>query len=115
MVEHDSLQAIVGGELSSVTFVGDYVQLDFNGARITAFTPPVVRFGESIWRWADRDFKNQLCNAILKRVTAAVVMLGNCITITFEGGLRVEISLRDDDYCCPEAVMFNHGNTWWVL
>jgi hypothetical protein len=43
--EEQSLQVIVGAQLSAVTFVQDYVQLHFDGPRLTAFSHPVVRLG----------------------------------------------------------------------
>jgi hypothetical protein len=39
-----SMAEIIGRQLSSVTFVQDYMQFDFDGARLTTYTLPTVSF-----------------------------------------------------------------------
>jgi hypothetical protein len=41
----DALGTLVGHDLSSVTFVRDYVQLAFDGPRLNACTAPTVTCG----------------------------------------------------------------------
>jgi hypothetical protein len=42
------INELVGEELSSVVFVADYVQFDFNGPRLTLFVWPTAQtFGEN--------------------------------------------------------------------
>ncbi len=42
-----SLEELVGETLSSVIFVADHVQLDFNGPRLSAYAWPLVTVGEA--------------------------------------------------------------------
>jgi len=43
--EEKSLQMLIGEQLSAVTFVQDYVQLHFDGPRLTVFSHAVVMRG----------------------------------------------------------------------
>jgi len=61
---------LVEEPLSSVTFVQDYVQLDFGAARLTAYAWPSVEIGGVIFRFGDRGYRDALCAFIAHEVTA---------------------------------------------
>jgi len=102
----DALQVVVSEKLSSVTFVMDYWQLAFDGPLLTVLTRATVR-GED-WQALDGDaeFRNRLCDCIGHVVSAADFRPGVCIHFRFEQGLSIEVSLREQDYYCPEAIIF---------
>ncbi len=62
------LEALVEEELGSVVFVMDYVQLDFSGARFTAYVWPTVTIGDSILHFGDRGYRDALCAFITHEV-----------------------------------------------
>ena len=66
--EEKSLQVIVGEQLSAVTFVQDYVQLHFDGPRLTVFSHAVVISGDKTFHWGKPGFRDALCNSIAKKV-----------------------------------------------
>ena len=114
--EEKSLQVIIGEQLSAVTFVQDYVQLHFDGPRLTVFSHPVVMRGDKTFHWGKPGFRDALCNSLAKKVTEAQVAYGDSITIRFADGSTIKISLKDEDYLCGEAVHFyTGGNAWWSL
>ena len=114
--EEKSLQAIIGEQLSAVTFVQDYVQLHFDGPRLTVFSHPVVTLGEKTFHWGKPGFRDALCNSIAKQVTEARVAYGESIAIRFTDGSTIKISLKDENYRGGEAVNFDTGsNEWWSL
>lgn len=115
-VEQQSLGQIVGQKLNSVTFVMDYVQLEFDDARLTAFTQPYLVPDKTILRWDDPGYRDTLCGQIGRKVSSVAIRGGDAIEVAFETGIVVGISLKDQDYRGAEAAMFNgrdHG--WWVL
>ena len=114
--EEKSLQVIIGEQLSAVTFVQDYIQLHFDGPRLTVFSHPVVILGDQTFHWGKPGFRDALCSSIAKQVTDARVAYGDSISIKFADGSMIRISLKDEDYLGGEAVNFDTGgNEWWSL
>jgi hypothetical protein len=101
------LRQIVGEQLSGVTFVMDYLQLQFNPPPIlSAFTPVTVRVGTTSWRSGDDQFRNRLCEQITKIVKSVKLREGDAFEIEFEDASTISISLNPNDYIGPEAVNF---------
>ena len=114
--EEKSLQMLIGEQLSAVTFVQDYLQLQFDGPRLTVFSHPVVMLGDKAFHWGKPGFRDALCNNITKKVTETRVAYGDSIAIRFADGSMIKISLKDADYSGGEAVNFDTGgNVWWSL
>jgi hypothetical protein len=111
----DALQAIVGCVLSSVTFVADYVQFDFNGPSLTAHTLPVVSLGSESLKWSESGYRDALCLQIGRHIERVEVDEQH-VAIAFEGGSAISISLLDKDYVGPEALQFLlNQNRMWVV
>jgi hypothetical protein len=98
------LQHIVGKQLSSVTFVQDYWQLDFDGVRVTALTRVIVHADGSTLRDGENQFRNLLCGQIAKIVARAELIQPEALTVTFEDGTSIAVSLKWEDYSGPEAI-----------
>jgi hypothetical protein len=114
--EEKSLQMLIGEQLSAVTFVQDYLQLHFDGPRLTVFSHAVVRIGDQTFPGGKPGFRDALCNNITKKITEARVAYKDSISIRFADGSAIKISLKDDDYVGGEAVNFDTGgNVWWSL
>jgi len=101
----DPFQTIVGERLSSITFVQDYWQLDFDGVGVSALTRIEVQDKGS--RLGDRDdrFRNVLCEQIGKTVKRVTLIQPEALTITFDDQSSIAISLRWKDYRGPEALI----------
>ena len=114
--EEKSLQMLIGEQLSAVTFVQDYLQLHFDGPRLTVFSYAVIGLGDQTFHWGKPGFRDALCNNIAKKVTEARVVHGDSVTIRFADGSMIQISLKDEDYSGGEAVHFDAGDKiWWSL
>ena len=107
--ETEIFQQIVGEQLSGVTFVMDYLQLEFNPPPvINAYTPVTVSSGPKSCISGDDQFRNLLCEQITKIVKSVEVRADEAFIITFEDGSTISISLKPSDYPGPEAIEF-HG------
>ena len=114
--EEKSLQMLIGEQLSAVTFVQDYLQLHFDGPRLTVFSHPVIRFGDQTFYGGKSGFRDALCNNIAKKVTEVRVAYGESISIRFADGSTINIPLQDAACLDGEAVTFDAGgNVWWSL
>jgi len=102
----DALAKLVGHELSSVTFVRDYLQLAFDGGGMNAYTTPTVACGSESLSLGQPGYRDSLCRQIGCRVERTEVD-DQRVAIIFEGGAAVSISLREDDYRGPEALEFS--------
>ncbi len=87
----DSLLLIlVGEELASVIFVRDYLQLDFDGPRLSLFVWPQVAVDAEVRRMGDRGYRDALCTlightvlSVAERTDAGLVIdfgLGSVVT-----------------------------------
>ena len=110
------LGQIVGRQLSSVTFVQDYVQMSFDGPAVTAVTHPVVEAEGVAYRWDETGFRDQLCKRIAHIVTKAEIIPDECVRIDFDDRAKISVSLLSQDYVAAEAVRFDASpQIWWVL
>ena len=109
----EALDKLVGNRLASVEFVQDYVQLHFDGPTLTAFTHPEIYLASNTFSWGDSAYRDGVCRQIGSRVTSAVYKPVG-VSIHFESGASLSISLKDEDYLGPEALQFSLGDarTW---
>jgi hypothetical protein len=113
-IEHS--KQIVGEQLSGVTFVMDYLQLQFNPPpTINAYTPVTVTCDGSTCVSGDDQFRNRLCGQITKIVKSVVVKEEEAFIITFEDASVISISLLSSDYVGPEALEFIGRDNVWVV
>jgi hypothetical protein len=101
-----AFDTLTGTQLSAITFVMDYVQCDFVKAKLTAYTPPIVRSDGQTWTRADPGWRDALCERI-GVVVRFVVNAGEELRVTFADDSEIAISLRDEDYVGPEAFTFS--------
>ncbi len=103
----DLLQ-LVGEELSSVTFVQDYLQLDFNGPLLTLFVWPEVFREEGSYAFGEPGYRDMLCGEIAQNVSEATLE-AEAIEVQFEDGVIFRASLREEDIDVTEAGHFHPG------
>ena len=109
------VQRLVGRELSSVTFVRDYVQLGFDGPILNAVTLPMVRVGRRRYKPIGPGYRDALCGRIGRSVEKASVQENEAFRISFDDGTELSISLRPEDYTGAEALTFKDGHDMWVI
>src|SRR6267154_3324291 len=89
---------VVGEQLSGVTFVMDYLQLQFNPPpTINAYTPVTVSSNGKSFVSGDDQFRNRLCEQITKIVKSIVIRTEEVFVITFEDDSMISISLKPSD------------------
>jgi hypothetical protein len=109
-------QQIVGMDLSAVTFVRDYVQLDFDGPKFNVLTPITVASSSNCAISGGDPFRNRLCDQIGKVVSDVTYEEHKSFLIALADGTTISFSLRKEDYPGPEAVeFFGSGGLWVVI
>jgi hypothetical protein len=105
--EIDISKQLVGEQLSGVTFVMDYLQLQFNPPPIVnAYTSVTVSSTGKTTSSGDDQFRNKLCEQITKIVKSVEFKDEEAFKITFEDSSVISISLKPSDYVGPEAFEF---------
>lgn len=109
-----SLNPLLGRQLSSIEFVTDYLQFHFGTPTLTAITHPVIITGDAQYNRGDRDYCNVLLRCIGHTVSLASVVEDEAVRIEFDEGTKVVISLKPNDFRAAEAVIFDEspGVTW---
>ena len=111
---NQALARLKGKPISSIEFLKDYLQLRFDGPCLTAYTAPTIRVGLASQGWGDPGYFDSLCAQIGAFVDEAGAN-DEQVTISFESGVRLAISLREQDYLGPEAVQFVTDDQTWVI
>ena len=112
----DPSRQIVGEQLSGVTFVMDYLQLQFNPPpTINAYTPVTVSSSGKTCVSGDDQFRNRLCEQITKIVKSVVIKEEEAFSIAFEDDSVISISLKPSDYTGPEAMEFIGREKLWMV
>lgn len=101
-----TISGIVGATLEAVTFVTDYVQLQFDGAQLTAYTLPQVELAGGRWTSEDPGWRDSLCARIGVAVRS-VSWSDQGLKIHFQDEAAITVSQRDEDYRGPEAFMLS--------
>jgi hypothetical protein len=101
------LEELISEELAGVTFVRDYVQLQFGSPpTLNAYTPITVRSQGAASRSGDRGFAQALVAQLDKRVRNVRKLPSERLEILFDDASAIEISLRSEDYQGPEAFQY---------
>ncbi len=97
------VSAIEGEELTAVEFVLDYVQLRFNGPMLTLYGWPHILLADFSIAFGEPEYRNALCAQIGETVAKAALEEDEALTIEFESGTVIALSLREEDMDGPEA------------
>jgi len=115
---NDFLGILVGEKLSSVTFVLDYLQLDFDGNRFTLNVWPMVVIGNNEYKFGEPSYRDTLCSLIAQVVKQATGEEKQYLNISFESGDMLIVSLchGNPELIAPEIAIFTDLNdNWYVL
>jgi hypothetical protein len=96
-----ALAGLVGDRLHAVTFILDFVQLQFDDHALNAYSPLSVVRGQNVVRQGWQAFRNELCGQISKRVNGCR-LAAKYLEIAFDD-VQVRLSLADEDSVGPEA------------
>src|SRR5579875_2541168 len=103
------ISAIEGQELTAVEFVGDYLRLRFgdapgpDGPMLTLYAWPHVLLADFTVAFGEPEYRNALCAQIGEMVAKASLTELESLTLEFESGTVVALSLREEDLDGPEA------------
>ena len=97
------ISAIEGQELTAVEFVSDYVRLRFDGPLLTLYAWPHVLLEDFSIAFGQPEYRNALCAQIGETVSTAKLVDLDSLTIEFESGTVIALSLREEDMDGPEA------------
>ena len=107
------LEQLLTEDLSGVTFVRDYLQLQFNPPpTVNVYTVCTVRTKDGTASFGDSAFPNMMIRQIGKHVSA-VSQDDELFVITFEDMSRIEIPLHEAARRMPEAFEFWGRDGQW--
>lgn len=109
---------LIGEKLSSVTFVMDYLQLDFDGNRLTFNIWPIVNVSNISYKYQQDGYRDKICSLITDIVSSIDIEIGSYLILEFSNGDSISISLNieNPDLVTPEILTFtDRGNSLHIL
>lgn len=107
--EKAAFDRIVGENLSGVTFLETYVQLQFNPPpTLNVYNPVTVEAAGGKAAFGEPAFAN-LVIAQLGKVVRAARVASEELRIDFMDGSTIRVSLRPEDYEGPEGIELHRG------
>ena len=101
------LNALDGEELTAVEFVETFLQLRFGGSLLRLYVWPDVADPDGISvGHGQPGYRDALCSVIGENVSTAALDHGRSLTLEFENGVVIAVSLREEDLETPEAGSF---------
>jgi len=88
------LDNVIGEYLSSITFVMDYMQIDFNGYGFIFYNWPIIHSMEIVYEQQDISYRNKFCELIGKKVILVEEFLDLGLVIEFQNGIFINIPLK---------------------
>ncbi|AIZ64219.1 hypothetical protein PK28_11945 [Hymenobacter sp. DG25B] len=113
----DWLNELAGEKLSSVVFVMDYLQLDFDGNRYTMYIWPEVIIEEKVFHFSGEQYRNKLCALITQVVKHVVYKERQSLEIHFVDGNQIRLSLNPNnpDIVAEIGIYTDASEAWMVL
>ena len=114
--------AVVGGELDTVSFVSDYVELRIDYSIVRLLTDPSGSIDGDDWRLTGTAGADTLRRYIGRSVVEADFVEDHHLILHFAGGPTLCAPLRDEDRRGPEALHFMpadergevHTSNMWI-
>lgn len=104
------LDRLIAEDLSSVIFVGDYAQFDFNGPRLSTFVWPRVEAAGNEWRYGDQGYRDALCGLIGRTLTSVADSPETGVVLRFDEDALV-INPEPADLQGPEIAMLQMNDS----
>jgi hypothetical protein len=115
------IRRLEGLELSAVIFIRDYVQFQFGGADIrgypilTVVTSPQIQTAGDVLAWGNPGFRDAMCEQISRVVTSMTYEPATSVSIGFDSGAILRISLIPELPSSAEALTLAFGNELLVI
>jgi hypothetical protein len=103
------VSAIEGQELTSVEFVRDHLRLCFDGPAFTMYAWPHLLFEEFSVAYGEPEYRNALCSLISESVAKASCEEFGALTIEFDTGAVIALSLREEDLEGPQSGSYSES------
>ena len=103
------VQALVGEELRSVSFVEDFLELRFGPVLVTLYAWPHVFTTEFSVAYGEPEYRNILCTQIGEEVAKAELQEGSSLTIELLNGMVFGLSLREEDIDAPVSGSYSES------
>ena len=108
----EQFDILTGTELTAVEFVLDFLQLRFDDSVLTLFAWPVIADPDGIsLDFGQPGYRDALCFNINEEVKLATYHEGNELTLEFENGVVIALSLRAEALSAPQAGTFSTPGT----
>lgn len=104
-----TLEQLKGRNLSAVTFVQDYLQLQFDGPFLNIFAWPRIMAPAVSVSFEMPGYRDGLCAQIGKTVGGVTVETGISFRLFFTDGSIIEVSLSPNVRKGPESIVFQDG------
>lgn len=105
------ISAIEGQELTAVEFVSDYLRVRFDGPMLTLYAWPHILLADFSIAFGEPEYRNALCAQIGEMVAKAKLEELDSLTIEFESGTVLALSLREEDLDGPEAGSYSEDGS----
>jgi hypothetical protein len=104
--DHEQLRELAGRQLTAVTFLWDYLQLQFDGPCLNVMNTMAVSSQGQTAKTGDDQFRDLLCGHMGGGQVRAVDMSVAQVSIEFPDGGRIAVLLGGEDYSGPEAIYY---------
>jgi hypothetical protein len=109
------ITAIEGQELTAVEFVVDYLRLRFGdgaaGPMLTLYAWPHVLLSDFSVAFGEPEYRNALCAQIGETVAKAALEELESLTIEFESGTVIGLSMHEEDIDGAEAGSYSEDGS----
>ncbi len=105
------VSALEGQELTAVEFIADYLRLRFDGPMLTLYAWPHVLLADFSVAFGEPEYRNALCAQIGEMVGTAKLEELDALTVEFESGTVLALSLREEDMDGPEAGSYSEDGS----
>jgi hypothetical protein len=107
------ISAIESVELTAVEFVSDFLRLRFGdqGPMFTLYVWPHLLLPDFSVAFGEPEYRNGLCAQIGQTVAKASLEEMDALTIEFESGTVIALSLREEDLDGPESGSYSEDGT----
>ncbi|WP_158752832.1 hypothetical protein [Dyella sp. S184] len=103
-------------KLVSVTFIKDYLQLNFDGPYFNFYDYPSINVGGEIFDSKKFGYREHICNLIGSKVVLIKEDIDSNISINFDNSSSVSLSLKPEDRSSVEIAMFQSGSgEGWIV
>ena len=109
------LMSLVGKPLTAVSFVLDYITLQFEDAFLTALSLPQVESNNTTLSFGDNGYRDMLCRPIGCHVRVASETDDEKILLEFDDDSMFSIPFGLDQCDGPEAAILQIGQEKWCV